>query len=66
MTINDELNVIDETIAELEGRRIEIINRMEVSGRPRAAAMVSSANVVEFPTRPSVVVSSYSNARHVW
>jgi hypothetical protein len=30
MTLKDELEVIDETIAELESRRIDIINRMKV------------------------------------
>jgi hypothetical protein len=69
MTLNDELLVIDETIAELDGRRTEIINRMEMTGRsrrPRAAAMATSANVLAFPARPSVLVSSYKAARHVW
>jgi hypothetical protein len=64
MTLNDELDVIDETIAELEGRRTDIINRMEVAGRPRTIS--SSNKVLSFPARSEVVVTSYKSARHVW
>ncbi len=63
MTLNDELTVIDETIAELEGRRTELINRMDLSGRRRPKA---GKNVIEFPKRPAVVEASYQGARHVW
>ncbi len=63
MTLNDELEVIDETIAELESRRIEIINRMEsVKVEPSSNR---DRNVLQFP-RSSVVASTYTTARHVW
>jgi hypothetical protein len=65
MTLNDELLVIDETIAELEGRRTEIINRMEVSGRPKTT-VAAATNLLSFPTPPAVVVTSYRAARHPW
>jgi len=61
MTLNDELAVIDETIAELEDRRTEIIHRLEVSARATAAG-----NLLQFPNRPAVVVTSYGAPRHVW
>jgi hypothetical protein len=64
MTLNDELLVIDETIAELEGRRTEIINRMEVSGWPHSTMRTS--NLLAFPSQPAVVVTSYRAARHPW
>jgi tetrahydromethanopterin S-methyltransferase subunit B len=60
MTLNDELTVIDETIAELEGRRTEIINRMDLTGRTQ------TGNVITFPARQGVVATSYSTPRHVW
>jgi hypothetical protein len=60
MTLNDELTVIDETIAELERRRTEIINRMDLTGRTQAG------NVITFPKRPGVVAASYTTPRHVW
>jgi len=63
MTLNDELIVIDETIAELEGRRTELINRMDLRGRRRPAA---DKNVIEFPNGSSVVEARYHDARHVW
>jgi hypothetical protein len=68
MTLNDELQVIDETLSELEGRRTEIINRMEVTGRSRrrTRAVATAANVIAFPARSSVLVVSYKDSRHAW
>jgi hypothetical protein len=63
MTLNDELVVIDETIAELETRRIDIISRMEVLKRQIGSSR--DGNLLPFP-RPSVMVSRYNKARHVW
>ena len=61
MTLNDELTVIDEALAELEGRRTAIINRMDASSRPQVGK-----NVIVFPNRPSVIETSYKGARYVW
>jgi hypothetical protein len=63
MTLKDELEVIDETIAELESRRIDIINRMEVVKRKLGSNR--DGNLLPFPN-PSVVISRYSKTRHVW
>jgi hypothetical protein len=63
MTLNDELQVIDETLAELENRRIEIINQMERVKVERSANR--DTKVIQFP-RLSVTVSTYRAARHVW
>jgi hypothetical protein len=60
MTLQDQLTVIDETIAKLEGRRTEIINRMDLSSRQHAV------NVIVFPNRTAVVETTYSAGRHVW
>jgi hypothetical protein len=60
MTLNDELIVLDETIAELEGRHTEIINRMDFPAQPQAA------NVIRFPARTAVAETTYGTARHVW
>jgi hypothetical protein len=61
MTLDDELNVIDATIAELEERRTNIIHRMEASARATA-----TGNLLQFPNRPAVVATSYGAPRHVW
>jgi hypothetical protein len=63
MTLKDELKIIDETMAELESRRIDIINRMEVVKRKLGANR--NSNLLPFP-KPSVVVSRYNKTRHVW
>jgi hypothetical protein len=61
MTLDDELNVIDATIAELEECRTNIIHRMEASARATA-----TGNLLQFPNRPAVVATSYGAPRHVW
>ena len=63
MTLKDELTVIDAKLAELEDRRTALINRMDLSGRRRQKV---GKNVIEFPSRPGVVVTNYNAARHVW
>lgn len=69
MTSKDELTIIDEAIAELEERRTEIINRMGENDRPKVTtgdASVAPANVIMFPSRPSVIETTYNTPRHIW
>jgi hypothetical protein len=54
MTLNDELNVIDETIAELEGRRAEIINRITDRVSDADSSHQDSAKILSFPNRVRV------------
>jgi hypothetical protein len=61
MMIQDELEVIDQTISELEGRRVEIINRME----KLKDNLGSGKKVIPFP-KPAIAVISYTSPRHVW
>jgi hypothetical protein len=63
MTLNDELEVIDETIAELEGRRIEIIHKMETLNVEIPSNF--QGNLLGFP-KSSIVVSKYSKKGDVW
>jgi hypothetical protein len=57
MTLDDELHVIDETIAELEGRRIELICRITNRVNDRG-----SSKVLEFPNRIRVSKSPIESA----
>jgi hypothetical protein len=47
MTLEDELAFLDETIAEPEGRRTDIVNRMD------AIHHQATGNVISFPARAS-------------
>jgi hypothetical protein len=62
MTLGDQLEVVDETIAQLERRRTEIIHRMYDANAPASAV----GNLLQFPNRASVVVASYGTPRHAW
>jgi hypothetical protein len=62
MTLDDELNVLDETIAELEGRRTELINRITNRVSDRASSGRGSSNVLDFPTRIRVSKSPIESA----
>jgi hypothetical protein len=57
MTLDDELHVIDETIAELEGRRTELICRITNRVNDRG-----SSKVLEFPNRIRVSESPIESA----
>jgi hypothetical protein len=60
MTLADELDVIDQTIDELESRRVELIHKM-VSLKTLAGGQ----NVIEFPGSSVTVRDSGSNL-HAW
>jgi hypothetical protein len=62
MTLNDELNVLDETIAELEGRRTELINRIANRVSDRGSLGRGSSNVLDFPNRIRVSKSPIESA----
>ena len=58
VTLNDELTVIDQTITELEGRRTEILNKLETGAGPK---------LIQFPRTPAVSVEVYSGIpRPLW
>jgi hypothetical protein len=62
-TLYDQLSALDETIAELENQRTDIINRMD------ATKIVSgtSMKVLQFPNAGKVVVHAYGReSRHIW
>jgi hypothetical protein len=61
MTLKDELAVIDETIAELEGRRTEIIHKMG-----SAIRVASAGNLLEFPNQSDVVVTRSKTRNPIW
>jgi hypothetical protein len=63
MTLNDELTIIDETLAELEGRRVEIINHMKIV--TERVDHRGNLEIIPFP-KHDVQVATYSVPRHVW
>jgi hypothetical protein len=64
MTLKDELDVIDETIAELENRRTHIINMMDCISKTSGTG---GTNVIQFPAKPSVTVRESGRATsQIW
>lgn len=62
MTLTDELEVIDQTLAELDGRRTEIVNQMVCKPTRQ------KGKLVQFPRRDAIRVQVYTHEvnRHIW
>jgi hypothetical protein len=59
MTLDDELEVIDQTLSELEGRRAEIIYAME------SAPKHTNSKLIQFPNPTAIGVQTYDKAAAV-
>jgi hypothetical protein len=64
MALNDELQVIDETIAVLENRRTEIVNQMESLSANRYSG--GPSKVIQFPSITLIRVDKSKPGSHVW
>ncbi|MGF7181480.1 hypothetical protein [Tunturiibacter psychrotolerans] len=60
MTLSDELQVIDQTINELDARRVDLIHRMTAVQQPTC-----SGKVIQFPG-VSVTVRDSGTDEHMW
>ncbi|MBB5329449.1 hypothetical protein [Tunturiibacter gelidoferens] len=60
ITLDDELEVIDQTIDELEARRVDLIHRMTAVQQP-----TGSGKVIRFPG-VSVTVRDSGTHEHIW
>jgi hypothetical protein len=63
MTLNDELEMIDNKIEELESRRTDIINQMDWT----ILATGTDGNLIQFPSKPRLTAQRYTGAAsHIW